>query len=109
MPNVFEVTDPRGRKVVCTEECWDWHILNARPWMEGWEGRVSEAIEKPTFIGQDVRKQNRQVYYRLRRREMRYIKVVVEFEGEELGTVITAFPADSPKRGERLIWPEPSD
>jgi hypothetical protein len=40
------------------------------------------------------------------RQKDRYIKVIVEFRGEEEGTMITAFPTSSPKPGEKLIWPE---
>ena len=109
MPNLFEVTDPRGRKVVCTEERWSGHVLQARPWMKGWEEEVRAAIEEPYFgVYQDADYPNRNIYYRLHKGKDRYIKVVVSFE-DEVGRVVTAFPMSSPKAGEKLIWPESSD
>jgi hypothetical protein len=33
-----------------------------------------------------------------------YMKVVVEFNAKNIGIVITAFPTDSPKEGEEVIW-----
>jgi hypothetical protein len=107
MPNVFEITDPRGRKVVCTEDRWKWHILSSHPWMTGWESEVMAAIQTPTIgIYQDAESENRHIYYMLPEGRKRYIKVVVDFDDQAVGTVITAFPTDSPKPGERLIWPE---
>jgi hypothetical protein len=32
---LFQVTDPRGIFVICTEERWYGHILASRPFMEG--------------------------------------------------------------------------
>ena len=110
MGNVFEVIDPRGRKVICTEECWFGHILGARSWMAGMEEAVSAAIEKPSFgICCDPHNENRHIYYRLYKNKPRYIKVVVDFVREDLGRVVTAFPTDSGKSGEKLIWPESTD
>jgi len=37
-----------------------------------------------------------------------YLKVIVEFDENNRGTVITAFPTDSPKLEESLIWPSSS-
>ncbi len=107
MANVFEATDPRGRRVTCTDETWDNHILTGHPIMEGQEGDVQAAIQKPTIgIFRDAHFEDREVYYLLKRRT--YVKVVVRFDGD-VGTVITAFETDSPKRGERMIWPVSSD
>lgn len=109
MSNRFEVVDPRGRKVTCTDECWQGHILAARPWMAGWENEVQSAIQHPTFgIYHDATHESRHLYYRLRTNRRQYIKVVVDFGEAETGTVITAFPTDSPKSGEKLLWPESS-
>lgn len=105
MPNLFEVTDPRGWKVICTEDCWNQHVLFHHLDMAGREDEVKQTIEKPTYgIYQDATRQNRYIYYCKQGTKSYYIKVVVDFDGKE-GEVITAFPADSMKAGEKWIWP----
>jgi hypothetical protein len=109
MPNIFEVIDPRGRRVICTEEVWNDHVLYNHPWMDGREEEVKAAIQKPSFgIYQDAGSEHRHVYYHLHKSKRYYIKVVVEFVEDTTGKVITAFNPDSTKAGERLIWPESS-
>jgi hypothetical protein len=109
MPKIFEVNDPRGYTVVCSEEIWNSHILANRPFMKGWEDDVKSAIENPTFgIYQDANHQERHIYYRLHAGRQRYIKVVVKFDADNFGDVITAFPTDSMKAGEKLIWTKSS-
>lgn len=104
MPNIFEAVDPRGYTVVCTEECWKWHILSRHYNMMGEEEAVQKAIEDPSLpIFQDVDYEDRNVYYRRTdRKTLRYLRVIVKFE-DELGEVITAFFVDKPKPGERMI------
>ena len=110
MSNLFEVSDPRGHKIICTEDCWNEHILFNRPWMIGWENEVQKAIESPHMgIFQDNAYKNREIYYGLSAGKERYIKVVVESKDQNYGEVITAFPTDSPKSGERMIWPTSKD
>ena len=105
MDVVFDVTDPRGKQVICTQDCWNNHILEARSWMDGWEEYVAKAIEKPTFgIYEDANRPERNIYYLLHTKRDRYIKVVVSFDNEDKGVVITAFPSDNMKAGEKLIW-----
>jgi hypothetical protein len=110
MSDIFATTDPRGFTVVCSDEVWKWHILSNRPFMQGWEAEVEAAIQQPTFgIFQDANRPERNIYYRRSEGKQRYIKVVVEFTTEHSGTVITAFPTDSMKAGEKLIWTRSSD
>jgi hypothetical protein len=110
MPNAFTATDPRGRRVICTEECWVWHILDYHPALAGLEEEVIATIEHPDIgIFRDADYENRDVYYRRRKGRAYFIKVFVEFEEEEHGRVVTAFLTDSTKSGERWIWPESSD
>lgn len=108
MANIFEAEDLRGKKIICTEDCWNNHILRNRPFMNGWEDDVKEAIQDPTLgcIYQDAEREDRCIYYRLNRRNNSYIKVVVNFDSNGLGNVITAFPTSAPKSGEKLIWPD---
>lgn len=101
---VFQATDPRGIEVICTAERWYGHILSSRPFMEGWENHIIEAICNPHFgIYKDAQYSNRCIYYR-RQQKPRYIKVVVVETESGPYKVVTAFPTDSMKSGEELIW-----
>lgn len=106
MANHFEVNDPRGRKVVCTLETWQSHILLDHSEMDGCEELVMATIAHGT-IYRDVRKDYRHVYYRRVKGKGYYIKVVVEFDDADSGEVITAFRSRNRKPGERKIWPTP--
>ncbi len=107
--DIFEVVDPRGISVHCTKEVWYDHILSNRPYMEGTEDDIAEAIRQPFYICRDKLRADRNVYYALRSSEARYTRVVVEIYQDGRGRVITAFPADSGKSGEKMIWPQSSD
>lgn len=104
----FEVDDPRGYKVVCTQKIWRYKITKKRPWMnsEEWKNIVIETIKNPSMqIFQDANFENRYVYYRRIENRARYMKVVVAFDNEESGEVITATPVNNGKAGEKPIWP----
>lgn len=106
MSNKFEVTDPRGRRVTCTEDAWD-HIISDRPWMDTdeWVSDIRRTVENPTMgIYQDVDFDDRIVYYAFRLKgSQRYVKVVVKTDDNFLGQVVTAYPVKTPKAGEKLL------
>lgn len=105
MANVIDVKDCRGYRVICTEEIWYRKILVSRPWMNGWERFVSQALQTPSFICKDKDRENRHAYYMIHvAKQNRYVKVVVKFNSDNEGFVISAYPADSGKSGEELIW-----
>lgn len=93
--------------MICTEECWFYHILSEHPDMEGSEDKVREAIESPypPFIYRDKDNPDRHVYYRLDDSRSFYWKAVVDFSKENYGELVTAFTPDSGKTGEIMIWP----
>lgn len=107
MKFVIDAMDPREYRIICTEAIWFKKILLKRPWMKGWEGIVTKAIEEPSWpIFRDAEHENRHIYYRLLENEKhQYIKVVVQFDTGNLGNLISAFPVDSGKTGEQKIWP----
>jgi len=109
MPFIFETTDPRGKRVVCTEETWIFHVLDEHPQMEDSEEDVKKTIEEPTYsmIYQDKDYPERHIYYQKQiglGTYPYYIKAVVEFLSDEYGELVTSFVTDSPKDGEILIW-----
>ncbi len=103
--NVFEIRDCRGIKISCSEETWYGKILPARPYMEERIQDVIKAIEKPHFICSDSKKKNRNVYYLLQKTgSKKYLKIVIEIDSSKKGFMISAFPTDSGKVGEKIIW-----
>lgn len=99
--NFFEVTDPRGKKIICTNDCWQKHILAKHPFLSGWEKDIEKAIKKPDAIYKDANFPDTENYYK--KTKKCYIKVPVKFNGDN-GNTRTAFFCDSPKTGEVLIW-----
>jgi hypothetical protein len=109
MANFFEVTDPRGCHVVCTEECWLRRILIENPEMEGAEGLVMEAIGTPrhSAIYRQRDFPNHLVYYVIHPSRKCYVKAVVRFSADCRGELITAFMPDSLRMGEKPLWTAP--
>jgi hypothetical protein len=104
MPTLFEVIDPRGKKVICTDEIWYWHVVDGHSEMEDQIEQVKAAIQEPLLgmIFQDRDYPERNIYYK-RHSKFIYIKVVVEFL-KNGGTLITAYMTDALKPGESLLW-----
>jgi hypothetical protein len=76
--------------------------------MEGWEDAVIATISNPELgcIYQDKLYPNRHIYYRRQSQRKAYIKVIVAFDDEMKGTVVSAYPCVSMKPGELWIWPK---
>lgn len=111
MSNIFEVIDPLGRSIYCTEERWEGHILPARNWPSNsrWDVHVIRALTDPTFICKDNLFDDRICYYRRPGKTTAYMKVVVDLiDPLKIGEVVTAYETDSGKKGETLIWPTSS-
>lgn len=103
MPILFETTDPEGTKVICTEAQWNEHVVDRHQYMNGKDKQAKETIEQPDAIYKDEKHLDRNVYYRKQPNKKFYLKVVVRIAGG-VGEVITAFPADKLKAGEKIIW-----
>lgn len=105
MGNIIDAKDKRGYRVICTDEIWYGKILVSRPWMDGWENLVLEAIQNPSFICKDATHEDREAYYMFHITKLdRYIKVVVKFNSKKKGFIISAYPTDSGKQKEEIIW-----
>ena len=105
---IFAVNDPRGFRVICTDEIWINKILVKRPWLDGWQDLIISTIEKPDMpIFSDALHKDRSVYYRKIEgyNKGRYLKVVVKFNKKNKGRVITVLTTSSAKKGEFRIWP----
>lgn len=101
----FQVTDPLGQTVICTKECWDNHIVSRHNSMGKYLEIAKAAITNPSFgIFKDAHYPDRQIYYYRISGKLRYLKVIVQRDNDRL-VVVTAFIADSTKKGEELLWP----
>ena len=97
---LFTATDPQGREVRLTEDCYTFHILIEHPDLSD-VSEIARTIRTPDYIAQDALDSERLVYYRTyRRRPQRWmIKVVVEQE-----EVVTAYRVKRLKQGETILW-----
>lgn len=75
--------------------------------MQGWETEVERVLTSPDRIMFDGNFDNRECFYRVGTplNPKTFLKVVVEFDTENHGTVVTAFPTHSISRRERQKWP----
>jgi hypothetical protein len=86
-------TDPLGRIVSLTDERWE-HIVDGHPYMASFRADVLRAVEEPTDrieqprVGQDW-------FYLQDVGPSRWLKVVVAFDEESVGSIRTAFPRRS--------------
>ncbi len=113
---MFEVYDPLGRCVRCTDEQWTEHVVDGHPEMNGHERHVAEAIERAHLIAKSGQHLHRNVYYAATQKSWRlseaYLRIVVEFEWksggiEGDGTLISAFPVSGRKANEgQILWPK---
>lgn len=90
-----------------TSELWEAHVLPNREWMDGWTDVIQSTLEKPSLINRDRQHANRECFYRVGTpyNPQRLFKVVVEFDAEEVGIVVTAYPSRNVPKGERQKWP----
>lgn len=105
--HVIDCRDPLGRRIKMTREQWESHVLVRHPQMAGQESFVQQRLEAPDSIHEDKRLYRRECYYRLGipGATNRYLKVVVQFDVNDEGTVITAYTTRSTSPGERHRWP----
>ena len=72
--------------------------------MKGRLDEVKETIRDPQHIARDAQFTDRQVYYRPRDSGPSYMKVIVRLKQDSPAEVLTAFPSDSGKKGETILW-----
>lgn len=88
---------------------WEAHIIIRRPFMADYLGVIRATIRTPDFICRDADHSDREAFYAVGKIEdypKEWMKVVVEFDADSYGTVITAYLTDKPKAGEVQIWPQ---
>ena len=98
---LFDVMTPLGFHVHTTPEYWDVITKIKHPIMAGRLFEVKETLENPDEIRVSKRDSNVYLFYKAKK-ERRWICVVAKEETGG-GFVITTYPTDAIKEGER-IW-----
>lgn len=83
------IRDHRGREVLLSPERWR-HIVSAHPELEVHHGEVCRAVETPTAVLAG-REPDEEWLYLEGAGPSRWLKVVVVFNREERGRIITSF------------------
>lgn len=106
MSDLFNVSDPRGKNIKCTKECWYGHVVYRHPFLDHYIRAVKTTLRKPSFINSDRFSSTAENYYRkvVKPNGEYYYRVTVEFNGGN-GVVRTVYKCDSTKKKEVQIWP----
>lgn len=84
------ITDPCGRAVHLTDERWA-HIIDGHPYMAPFRAEVLRAVQAPS--DRVERPRSGQDWFYLRDAgPSRWLKVVVAFDEDSVGSIRTAFP-----------------
>jgi len=99
---LFSVQTPLGFSVSVTRGWWEIIVSMKHPVMRGQEQQVRGALEKPDEVR--LSKVDAKVYlFYQAQREKRWVCAVTK-RSEELGFLVTAYPTDAIKEGQK-IWP----
>ena len=99
---LFEARTPLGFTVRVTRAYWTLITTVKHPVMAGCEAEVKVTLESPEEIRRSKGDANVYLFYRSRRKR-RWVCAVTKQE-DSTGFLITAYPTDSIKEGEK-IWP----
>lgn len=110
---LFEVRDVFDTSVTLTRRRWLEHIIppTRHPEMVNYLDEVKQAIVSPDFVYRSVKNDVTKLFYRLNPRTGRYqgllVVVVVRYseeEGQQVGSVRTAYFTRQPSGGDHLLW-----
>ena len=101
--NLFDVVTPLGFRVRVSRRYWDF-VTEKHPVMSGREGDVRVTLEKPDEVRQS--RQDPEVYLFYHGQGLRrWVCAVAKRLDETTGHLVTAYPTDAIKQGER-VWPK---
>ena len=100
--NLFEALTPIGFTVRVTHERWTMIITFKHPAMAGCENEVKQALEHPDEIRRSRIDPSVLLFY-IKRHERRWVCAVCKRSDLD-AFLITTYPADAIKEGEK-IWP----
>lgn len=99
---LFEALTPLGFRVRVTQAYWELIITVKHPVMAGRENDVRETLENPSEIRRSKSDPEVYLFYKPERIGRWVCAVAKQQDGD--GFLITAYPTDAVKEGER-IWP----
>ena len=99
-PLVIDIETPLGFRVICSEEYWERITSIKHPAMRDRLEDVRNTLSNPDEVRRSVSDQN--VFLFHRRARPRWVCAVVRREND-IGYLITAYPADKIKQGE-VVW-----
>lgn len=114
MTDLLRYIDYQGREVTLSEQWWNKHVVESRPYLKDLHAYVQLVLANPYRVLRDARHASRECFYRHRtlpgEYHHLYFKVVVQYRrtglsGLLVGTVVTAFPTPRIKAKEQPIWP----
>lgn len=85
-----KIRDRQGRDVLLSPERWR-HIISGHPEIEIYEKEIRLAVESPTAV-LPGREADEEWLYLEEAGPSRWLKVVVVFDSDSSGRIITAFP-----------------
>ena len=97
---LFEADTPLGFRVRVTQPEWNLIAIIKHPVLLGREYDVQQVLQDPDEIRRSVRNPIIFLFYRIER-PGRWLCVVAKKLDEE-GSIVTAYPTDAIKRGDRL-------
>lgn len=100
---LFEILTPLGFRVRVTRTYWELIITVKHPVMAGHENDVRDTLENPSEIRQSRSDLAVYLFYKPKRIGRWVCAVAKRLDGE--GFLITAYPTDAIKEGER-VWPK---
>jgi hypothetical protein len=100
---LFEVLTPLGFRVRVTRAYWELIVTVKHPAMVGREKDVKEALQHPSEIRQSRSDVDVYLFYKPERIGRWVCAVAKQLNGN--GFLITAYPTDAIKEGER-VWPK---
>ena len=98
---LFEVMTPLNFRVRVTRAYWDVIITIKHPVMAGHESAVQETLQSPDEIRVSRKDPALYLFYKSERKRRWVCAVTKRLDGE--GFLITAYPTDAIKEGER-VW-----
>lgn len=111
MSNRIEIIDYNGRKVICTDSQWHRHIVKNHEIMARNQKAIEDTIQYPDKVYTSDSNTNRNVFFKISTYATyatKYrTKVIVEYEEDNTGNIITAFPVKDEKGGiGDVVYPE---
>lgn len=106
---VIACRDVLGRIVTLDRRHWERHVLSKRSIMSRVEHLLTSTLRSPLIVTESSVRSNRACFYS---RELEFfprylLKIVVEYDRDDDGSVITAFLVESVDPGEAIIWTAP--